>query len=61
MPPSESVRETLTMEKPQQEIRCTICEKSVALRQFYVAAFPAAVRFGVRRHNRSKARSRLQG
>ena len=25
------------------------------------AAFPAAVRFGVRRHNRSKARSRLQG
>ncbi len=25
------------------------------------AAFPAAVRFGVRRHNRSKTRSRLQG
>jgi uncharacterized membrane protein YeaQ/YmgE (transglycosylase-associated protein family) len=25
------------------------------------AAFPAAVRYGVRRHNRSKTRSRLQG
>jgi hypothetical protein len=25
------------------------------------AAFPAALRFGIRRHNRSKARSRLQG
>jgi uncharacterized membrane protein YeaQ/YmgE (transglycosylase-associated protein family) len=25
------------------------------------AAFPAAVRLGIRRHNRSKARSRLQG
>jgi len=25
------------------------------------AAFPAAVRFGIRLHNRSKARSRLQG
>jgi uncharacterized membrane protein YeaQ/YmgE (transglycosylase-associated protein family) len=25
------------------------------------AVFPAAVRFGVRRHNRSKTRSRLQG
>ncbi len=44
MPPSESVRETLTMEKTQQEMRCTICEKSVALRQeFYVDEHGKAV------------------
>jgi hypothetical protein len=33
MPPSESVRETLTMEKPQQEIRCSICDKRVTLQE----------------------------
>jgi hypothetical protein len=33
MPPSESVLETLTMEKTQQEIRCSICDKRVTLQE----------------------------
>jgi hypothetical protein len=35
MPPSESVRETLTMEKPQQEIR------QVGIRLTHQAAIPS--------------------
>jgi hypothetical protein len=33
MPLSEAVLETLTMEKPQQEMRCPICDKRVTLQE----------------------------
>ena len=50
-------------------VRWSIENIGISLHEVYLllfsiwgaAAFPAAVRFGVRRHHRSKARSRLQG
>ncbi len=50
-------------------VRWSIENIGISLHEIYLllfsiwgaAAFPAAVRFGIRRHNRSKARSRLQG
>ena len=49
-------------------VRCSLENIGISLKDVYLllfsicgaAAFPAAVRLGIRRHNRSKARSRLQ-
>jgi uncharacterized membrane protein YeaQ/YmgE (transglycosylase-associated protein family) len=50
-------------------VRWSLENIGISLHEVYVllfsvwgaAAFPAALRFGIRRHNRSKTRSRFQG